>query len=525
MKTFSTLLLFLFFANNITAQYVYGDDNFQDEAITSIQPPIEMLQPTFSNFIVMAKKATTLTAGKDTKIFVPPYAFVDRNGNVIKGNVDIQYREFKNPLDIFLSGIPMTVEENGKEEFFQSAGMVEFRAYQNGAEIFPNPDREPVVIEITSTQTDEDFNLYTLDENSGEWNEEGKDQIVFNSQSDTPIDASLFQNFFLDANMPPPPILEIARPSIVKLNRRSHKWLKKKRHHLQFTIKGISSFKNKRGRNFHGKFLSELKSKNPPIWIYDGPNKKTTSKLLSKLVRANKTWKKDVDSLEQYIVKDIQLIPNLKGDNYTIKFHCKKNKTWSIEAYPHLANNSIVEQKRNKAFYKKYKTAYNKRCEEWKKTDQEYQADLTKFEQDLIKFQKDLLLTNLNDTTKVSRRRIGVVTFGVLNIDKIMKNLNEERPFVFNLKNQDVEVRNIFVLDKTNNAMLTYNLEQKIRFDRTAKNSLIIGLSDDSFAIISASEFKTVFANSTENQMTFTINDIQSELLTRKILSDALAIN
>ena len=60
----------------------------------------------------------------------------------------------------------MTVEENSKKEFFQSAGMVEFRANQNGEEIFPNPDGESIVIEITSTQTDEDFNLYTLDENS-----------------------------------------------------------------------------------------------------------------------------------------------------------------------------------------------------------------------------------------------------------------------------------------------------------------------------------------------------------------------
>ena len=172
MKTFSTIaFLFLFFIPIISAQFVYGDelqDEELDEKITTVQPPIAALQPTMTEYTVNAKKGKTISTGVDTKIIIPPNAFVGRNGNIIIGKVDIQYREFKNPLDIFLSGIPMTIEENGKKEFFQSAGMVEFRANQNGEEIFPNPDGEPIVIEISSSQTDKDFNLYTLDENSGE---------------------------------------------------------------------------------------------------------------------------------------------------------------------------------------------------------------------------------------------------------------------------------------------------------------------------------------------------------------------
>ena len=160
----------------------------------------------------------------------------------------------------------MTVEENSKKEFFQSAGMVEFRANQNGEEIFPNPDGESIVIEITSTQTDEDFNLYTLDENSGEWNEEGKDEVVFNTAN---VDA-IFNTFTLDENLPIPPVLEISRPHIVKLNRKNRKWLKNKKHSLQFTIEEMSNYKRiNRGENFHGKILSEFKTKNPPIWIYN----------------------------------------------------------------------------------------------------------------------------------------------------------------------------------------------------------------------------------------------------------------
>jgi len=516
MKTFPTIsFLFLFFIPFVSAQFVYGDnlsDEDFDEKISTIQPPIAALQPTLSEYTVNAKKGKTISAGVDTKIIIPPNAFVGRNGNVITGEVDIQYREFKNPLDIFLSGIPMTIEENGKKEFFQSAGMVEFRANQNGEEIFPNPDGEPIIIEISSSQTDKDFNLYTLDESSGEWNEEGKNAVVLNF---TEINPLLIQ--------PIPPLKEIARPRIVKLNRKSTRWLKKKKQFLQFTIEDKQRFKTIfRGQNFHGKHFSELKSKKPPIWVYSGKDKKSSSKLLSKLRRANDTWKEDIDSLEHYIVEDIQITPNFKNDNYKISFHCRMNKTWVIEAYPYLSNNVNTEQKRNKAFYKKYYSAYQERCEQWKKIDQRFEDAVVQFEKDSLDFQTALA----DDDKTKSRRRIGVVTFGVLNIDRVFKRLNEERPLVFKFENnEEVKVSKVYVLDKTNNALLSYDEGQKIRFDNRAKNSLIIALDDASFATISEAEFKSVFKDTTEDEIFFTLKNIHLEMLTKKILSDALAIN
>ena len=529
MKTFYPLILsVLFFQITLSGQFVYGDEILEEEENqTSVQPPISNLQPVFTNYKVAAGKGKTLIAKKDTKITIPPNAFVDRKGNVVKGEVNIHYREFKNPLDIFLSGIPMTIEENGKEEFFQSAGMVEFRADQNGEPVFPNPDGEQITIDLTSNQTGDDYNLYTLDENSGEWNEEGPSKVLAETVTPTSNQTSITNtrrrgfssvSLYSMGNLNQP-IKETSLPSIEILNRRKSGWIHYKKRNLQFTLRGNKSFSSKTSRKyFYGKYFSELKMIKNPVWIYDGPDRKQTHQLLKKISRAN-VGRGRIDSLQKYVIENIQIIPNRKGDNYHIQFECKNNHTWTIEAYPHLSNNSVTEQKRNRDFYKKYKKAYVKRCEEWKKTDAAYQIAKENFD-------KELLLADLKNKNGRSRRQIGVLTFGVLNIDKIMNQLNEERPLVFHMNGEQYnQVQKIYVLDQTNNAVLSYFSGQKIRFDKKAKNSLIVALEDDSFATISESTFQSILKKSEGKEMVFTLENLPLKSLTLKALSDALAVN
>lgn len=101
-----------------------------------------------------------------TQIYIPDYAFVDENGNNVEGNVAIDYREFRDQVDILISGIPMTYDSAGQKGNFESAGMFEINASVNGKEVFLAPGKK-VDLKFAVVDTTADYNFYHLDEQKG----------------------------------------------------------------------------------------------------------------------------------------------------------------------------------------------------------------------------------------------------------------------------------------------------------------------------------------------------------------------
>ncbi|HKC68013.1 MAG TPA: hypothetical protein VKG26_07265 [Bacteroidia bacterium] len=88
------------------------------------------------SFIVNTKKDTILVYKTGSQIKIPANAFVGKNGKEIKGTVKIKYREFHNVGEILLSDIPMTYDSAGKQMYFESAGMFDISANQDGNPFF-----------------------------------------------------------------------------------------------------------------------------------------------------------------------------------------------------------------------------------------------------------------------------------------------------------------------------------------------------------------------------------------------------
>ncbi|HET6991811.1 MAG TPA: hypothetical protein VFJ43_10825, partial [Bacteroidia bacterium] len=101
-----------------------------------------------------------------TKILIPGNAFVDADGNEVKGNVTIDYREFRDPVDILVSGIPMVYDSAGQRGDFQSAGMFELNASVEGKEVFLAPGKK-VDLEFAVVDTASTYNFYRLDPTAG----------------------------------------------------------------------------------------------------------------------------------------------------------------------------------------------------------------------------------------------------------------------------------------------------------------------------------------------------------------------
>lgn len=145
-----------------------------------IKVPIEKADVPCSDYTVTAENGDTIVYKSGSVIVFPPNAFVDQNGKLIKGKVDIKYREFRDPVDFFLSGIPMNYDSAGKQYVFESAGMCDIRATQNGSPVFVNPNGKPQ-INIASNNNDISQNLYYLDTVSRKWVNLGKSEILENN--------------------------------------------------------------------------------------------------------------------------------------------------------------------------------------------------------------------------------------------------------------------------------------------------------------------------------------------------------
>ncbi len=133
-------------------------------------------------FVIDSKKDIELTSRKGSRIHIKANTFVDKNGKTIEGNVEVIYNEYHNPVELFLSGIPMKYDSAGFNYTFESAGMFEIYAKKDNEFLAMN-ENNPINIDLVSDQN-EPFNLYYYDTKENEWsflNNENKADIKVNT--------------------------------------------------------------------------------------------------------------------------------------------------------------------------------------------------------------------------------------------------------------------------------------------------------------------------------------------------------
>jgi len=152
-----------------------------------LKPPLPHIDVPFESFKIQAELGDTLVYKSGSVIVFPPNALVDAQNNPIKGEVDVTYREFADPVEFFLSGVPMEYDSAGTTYTFESSGMCEIYVHQNGQPVFVNKSAQPE-INLMSFTENPDHNLYYLDTISGAWVNRGKDEIRIADNSNTPFD-------------------------------------------------------------------------------------------------------------------------------------------------------------------------------------------------------------------------------------------------------------------------------------------------------------------------------------------------
>lgn len=148
------------------------DDNennstVSNESLSAILP-IEGTEAVPTLFQVNAEQAQTIDLGNGGSLKFPENAFVDQDGNPVKGKVDVEWQEFHTLGDILLSGIPMKYDSAGVQHDLVSGGMFTIHASQKGKPVEIAPQKK-VEVNIASIQDTPCYNFYEMDEQSGTW--------------------------------------------------------------------------------------------------------------------------------------------------------------------------------------------------------------------------------------------------------------------------------------------------------------------------------------------------------------------
>lgn len=142
----------------------------------------------FTNLNVDASKGKTLRFESGTTVIIPANAFVDAEGKAVKGDVQVNYREFHNVAEIIASGITMKYDSAGKQYDFETAGMFEIQGNQKDKPVFIAKDKK-IQINLASYK-EGSFNFYYL--------QEGKQKIAMNTPFITSAFAQDTRNFTTD---------------------------------------------------------------------------------------------------------------------------------------------------------------------------------------------------------------------------------------------------------------------------------------------------------------------------------------
>lgn len=160
-----------------------NENNVAETNPAFIQPLFAGAEDADTTFSVDATAGALLFNSNGSIIRVPGSAFLDSSGNTVSGAVELRYKEFHDPAKIFMAGIPMTYDSAGTEYHFESAGMIEISAWQNGKPLKVNPD-SMINVAIVSSSADERFNTYYLDTAAKKWEYvNDKAALVYNPPS------------------------------------------------------------------------------------------------------------------------------------------------------------------------------------------------------------------------------------------------------------------------------------------------------------------------------------------------------
>ncbi|MDO9187925.1 MAG: hypothetical protein Q7W13_18100 [Bacteroidia bacterium] len=455
-----------------------------EEAKPAINPPLEGVNVPYKIYKVIAEKGATLDFKTGSKMMIPKNAFVDENGKLLKGEVELRYREFHDAVDFFVSGIPMTYDSAGQRYHFESAGMMEMLAYQNDKPANVAPEKS-INIELASNHKGTEYNLYKLDTVRNNWSCLGKDKIKKEAN------LSARNERFNDS---PDAVQQTAEYKTVETKKAVVQKEKEVKIASLLKVSAEPKKPEEAKKDKHTFNIDVNPKEYPELAVYKGvlfevgtENKNFTSSMY------DVTW-------EEAIIKD----GTKKGENYLLSLK-NETKKYDIVVYPVFEGKNYEKAMSDfQGKFTKYNVALEKRKVDEAKIEAEYQSKIIalKKEQEELELKWKQIEENqfkLMNTDEKVKRMFALNSFGVYNCDKpslypkgvsCLANLTNE-------KDNRLMCYDVFLVDRAKNGLFSYTKNPIVQFSFdpqstnllwTVDNGVLYWLKPEQFKTIKGSE-------------------------------------
>lgn len=427
-----------------------------EESKPCINPPLEGCNVPYTIYKVIAEKGATLDFKTGSKLIIPKNAFADENGKPLKGEIELRYREFHDAVDFFISGIPMTYDSAGTRYQFESAGMMEMLAYQNGKQVSMAP-KKSIDIELASNYKGNEYNLYELDTVKNNWACLGKDKVIqpTTQTQNKAVPATEGSN---NENQTVQQTFEYKSIETKKIEVRGEKEVK------IAALPKLAAEPKKPALATKEKYTFNLDvdgKEFPELAIYKG--------LLFEVGDENKNFNKSMYDItwDEAIIKE----GTKKGENYSLTLK-KAARKYDLIVYPVFeGKNYETAMKEFEDKFNKYNVTLEKRKAEEKRIENEYQAKIAA----LIKQQAEIerkwkeeekARFKIMDTDQKVKRMFAINRFGVYNCDNpvaypkgVLCNVQ-----LTNDKFMKLICYDVYLVDKAKNGLFTYYKNPIVRF-------------------------------------------------------------
>ena len=500
-------------ANNQTVSTAENEDTPKEITQKSvIKSPVKGYEANYETYNIEGDKNEILNHKTGSQIRIPKNALT-KNGNPVSGQITIKYREFHDPVDIWLSGIPMKYDSSGIDGMLESAGMLELLAYQ-GDELLEMDPKKPIQVEMACLSNETRFNQYKLDDKSGDWTYEGKDSIVKDD----------IQN---DFTFNPEP-----------------EWTNKFRKGLTKEKVVLAEIKKeepiKPSKVNSSKYTFDLSSE-----AKDFPYLEDFNAVQFEILSGNKVD----NSLYTTEWEDAKISELVSGSKYEIKLTANSDKRTLI-AKPVFEGKDLVKamskynskfEKWNNRVIKQEQTIeeieanYQLKLEKWKKEEKKL-AEAQKKDAELRsngKLQNKFISSFLAVNTTPTRRVLNLSGIGITNLD-CMINTKPKSPKGQKIKAKFIDSKTgavivplfVYLIEKGKNLIYTFNKEQyaTFKFNPKEKNTLFTLTPEGKLAVFRTPDFSNIPENY-EGEKVFKLEVSDKILINKEEVDSFLAGN
>jgi len=439
-------------------------------------PPMASIAPAPIVQFVDAQQGTTIKSNEGSLVYIPPQAFVNAKGKPVDGKVKVAFTEYHNYKDIFMSGIPMNYKVGDKEEQLESAGMMQLTASIDNNVVYVNPFSK-IKVMLASERSSKDYNLYFFDAKKGNWEEKGKDKVVYQKKKLT--SSGKLKNVAAYKE----PVRQVYVYSFDGVpNDKVFLWWKFPAKEFAFRFTQLS------------KSYPELKAISGIHWEYKGED---TKEIYSKIFNTPGKGKKPV--YRKGIWTKIEVIPAEENGYVTINFSNDK-ETVAIKVRP---------KEKNEARLVKVNARLERYFAELKNRQQQDARDYAFYRTDSLRLTYDSTATASLQMDVM--RSFEIDNFGIWNCDRVA----DTKSFVaYDLNFVDengkaIYPQIIYLVDKDYNSVFTYypDVKQKVRINPYSTNLIWTVLPGGKLGIVKPDQLLALAAGKRKQKLTMQVSD------------------